>query len=204
MNNSTDFKSLWKQQAPAAAPELKALLDKAKALKKKTRNGIIGSNILLASTAAFIVYVIISFHPERLTTKLGALLVILAIAVFLVVRNQLLAFLSKEKLEENSRDYLEHLMRLRQKQQFLQTSVLSAYFILLGAGIALYMIEYASRMTLLWGSVTYLVTFAWIAFNWFYIRPRTIRKQSAALNELIAQLEKLSSQVNAGENEKQD
>jgi hypothetical protein len=63
------------------------------------------------------------------------------------------------------------------------------------AGICLYMYEYAARMTMTAGIITYAVTLAWIAFNWFYLRPKTIKKQQAKLDELISKFERINKQI---------
>jgi len=57
------------------------------------------------------------------------------------------------------------------------------------------MITYVSKMSLAWGIFAYGITLSWIALNWFYIRPRSIRKQEGKINELIEQFERLNKQV---------
>jgi hypothetical protein len=53
---------------------------------------------------------------------------------------------------------------------------MALYFILLGLGLVLYMFEYVLRMTLLDGLLTYGITGLWIAFNWFYLKPKNNKK----------------------------
>ena len=73
--------------------------------------------------------------------------------------------------------------------------MLNVYFILLLLGLALYMFEYTSRMTLLSGILAYSITGAWILFNWFYIRPRQIKKQQRKLDVVIARVEAVNEQL---------
>jgi hypothetical protein len=61
------------------------------------------------------------------------------------------------------------------------------------------MFEYTSRMTLFWATVTYGVTLLWIAFNWFYVRPKQIKKQQANTDELISKFEILNRQLKENE-----
>jgi hypothetical protein len=68
------------------------------------------------------------------------------------------------------------------------------YFILLGLGLVLYMIEYALRMSLTGAVLTYGITCLWIAINWFYFRPRIIRKQQQNLNDTITAIENMNKQ----------
>jgi hypothetical protein len=72
---------------------------------------------------------------------------------------------------------------------------LNLYFILLSIGIGLYMYEYTSRMKPIWGIVTYGITFIWILFNWFYLRPKQINKQKAKLDTIISKFEMVSNQL---------
>jgi hypothetical protein len=52
-------------------------------------------------------------------------------------------------------------------------------------------------MTMTAGIITYAVTLAWIVFNWFYLRPKTIKKQQAKLDDLISKFERINKQLNA-------
>ena len=49
--------------------------------------------------------------------------------------------------------------------------------------------------TIDWTIFTYFLTFLWIAINWFYFRPKSIKKQDKAINELIEKFGNLSSQL---------
>jgi amino acid permease len=77
----------------------------------------------------------------------------------------------------------------------MQTTMLNLYFILLFAGICLYMYEYTSRMKFIYAVTAYVVTLAWIAINWFYLRPKTIKKQQAKINGLIDKFEEINNQL---------
>jgi preprotein translocase subunit YajC len=57
------------------------------------------------------------------------------------------------------------------------------------------MYEYAGRMTLLWGIFTYAMTLFWMAINWFFIRPKQIKKQQNKINNLIEKFEDVSNQL---------
>ena len=55
------------------------------------------------------------------------------------------------------------------------------------------------KMTFLLAAITYFTTLMWIAFNWFYLRPRQIKKQRAKTDELIIKLEMLNRQISENE-----
>jgi len=57
------------------------------------------------------------------------------------------------------------------------------------------MYEFVVRMTLPWAIFSYGIMLFWIALNAFYFRPKTVKKQQAQLNLLIAQLKELNKQL---------
>ena len=129
-----------------------------------------------------------------ITTKIGICLVIFAILSFVFVQNRILPYLKKEKDILNLNEHLIQLKKMRQKELFIQTSMMNFYFFFLSLGIFLYMYEYVSK-TLLSIILTYGITAAWFALNWFYIRPKGIKKQQEKTNSLIAKFENLQKQI---------
>jgi hypothetical protein len=57
------------------------------------------------------------------------------------------------------------------------------------------MYEYEQLMSLFWGIFAYLVTSIWVLFNWFYLRPKQIKKQQSKVDEIISKLEMLIEQL---------
>lgn len=195
MNNDQDLRSIWLRQKTAASPSEKELMAKAGRVKRKARNTIIFSFLLLIATLVFISVIVYIAKPQMLTTKIGTALVVLAIVTYLAASGNILqVFLRKDKQDASVKQYLDQLLMIRARQRFLQNTVLSVYFILLCAGIFLYMIEYASKMSVTGRLLAYGITALWFGFNWLYLRPRVIRKQSSRLNDVVAQLEKINGQ----------
>ena len=191
-----DLKELWGAQQ-AVMHDISEVLGQASKVKSKARRKLVLGNILLIVTAIFIAWIWVKFQPQMVTTKVGIVLVIAAIAMYVVASTSALQFLFRSNPGTDSAHYLSQLIELRHKQEFLQKTMITLYFILLSSGIGLYMIEYALMMGWQGGTIAYAVTMAWIAFNWFYIRPRTARKQMASLNDVIRQLEAINKQLKA-------
>lgn len=194
MATDIDFKNLWKQQT-AEKPSIEELLGKLKSFKKENIRKLVATNILLIITCIFIGLIWYYYQPQMLTTKIGIVVVIVAMVIFLTAYNQL--FMNFYRLDNNltNNEYLQSLYLLKNRQKFMQTTMLNLYFILLFVGICLYMYEYTSRMKLIYAITTYVVTFAWIAINWFYLRPKTIKKQQAKINGLIDKFEEINNQL---------
>jgi hypothetical protein len=50
-------------------------------------------------------------------------------------------------------------------------------------------------MTMVAAIITYAATLTWIVFNWFYLRPKTIKKQQVKLDDLISKFEGINKQI---------
>ena len=194
MATNIDFKDLWKQQT-SEKPSIEELLDRLKKFKNENLRKLLITNILLIITCLFIGFIWYYYEPRLITTKIGIVLVILAMVIFLFAYNKLLSPIYKLDNTQTNTEYLHSLYSLKNKHKFIQTTMLNLYFIMLFAGISLYMYEYASKMKMIYGISAYLLTFLWIAFNWFYLRPRIIKKQQAKLNGLINKFEEMNDQL---------
>jgi len=198
MDNSTiDFTAIWQQQK-AAQPNLDELQNKFNRFKKNKLKKRIISNVLLLTTIVLTIFIWYKYQPQYLTTKIGIVLVILAMVVFLSVYNKQSSSLNKIDDTQTSNDYVKSLTELKTKQKYIQTTMLSLYFIMLSLGIGLYLYEYTLMMTIFWAIFVYGITLTWIGFNWFYIRPKIIKKQQVKLDELIHAFEAVKKQLNKG------
>jgi predicted signal transduction protein with EAL and GGDEF domain len=196
MDNNIEFKNLWKQQA-VSPPNIEDLFSKLKHFKKVSLRKLIITNVLLIATSVFILFIWYRYQPEFISTKIGIILVILAMVIYLFVYNRLAGFYKTIDGTLNNSEYLQKLISIKAKQHFLQSTMLSLYFIMLGLGLSLYMYEYVSRMTTFWGIFSYALTLGWIGFTWFYLRPKEIKKEQARVNDLIAKFEAVNKQLDA-------
>jgi hypothetical protein len=192
--NKLDLKDLWSTQT-VHQPGIDEVMKRIDTFKRSGRRKAIFTNLCLGATAIFILSVWYYFQPELITTKIGIIVVIAAIGMYIVAVNRVTALFKKTDEAKSNDQYLENLLQIKAKQQVVQTKVLNLYFALLLVGLALYMYEYTSRMTLLWAITTYAITGAWILLNWFYIRPRVVRKQQAKIGELIGKMEGMRGQL---------
>jgi hypothetical protein len=199
MTSNSDFKELWSKQETELLPDAEDIIDKANQFKKKKLIQLYLMNLTLILMTAFIIWVWIYYQPEMITTKIGIVLTIVAMFSYIVAYNKIFPLLKQVDSQINSSQYLNKLLRLKEKLLFLQKIMLSIYFVLLSAGLGLYLIEYAAKMTLLWASATYGIPLIWIAFNWFYLRPKIMKKQQRKINELINKFEDLSKQFQSNE-----
>jgi len=190
MQSFDELKNLW-QAADARVPDVEAIRAAARRSHRAMLWRNVAGAVLLAGTFAFILFIALHYHFEHISTNTGIVITLIAIIGGIVFNSKLALMLMKQSsLSLDNAAYLAQLVRFRTTQRRIQSAGLSAYFILLTLGIALYMGEFALR-SWLFGLISYSLVLAWMAFNWFYIRRRAIAKQEKAINAQIENIEKL-------------
>lgn len=195
MSTNIDFKNLWKQQ-DVEQPNMDDLLLKLKKFNNTGIMRIVAANALMITVSAGIILIWYYFQPKLISTKIGIVMVILAMLIFLLAYNKLYQFYKNTSDSKSNSDYLNDLIAIKRKQKFLQTTMMQLYFILLSIGLCLYLYEYTSFMTPFWTVMAYGITLAWILFNWIYIRPKTIKNQQVQIDTLIERFELINAQLN--------
>ncbi len=198
MNSNINFNELWAKQK-TGEPNKEDLLSKINKFKKSNLKRLIIINLLLIITSLFIIFIWVYYQPQMITTKIGIILTILAMVIFVIANNQSFALFRKITTTQSNSEYMKNLIAIKAKQQFMQTTMLNLYFVLLSTGIGLYMYEYTQLMTAFWGIFAYGITSIWILFNWFYLRPKQIKKQQSKLDEIIGKFKMLNEQLNEKE-----
>lgn len=194
MDTNIDFKNIWKQQT-SPKPNIEELLNRLKKFKNENLRKLILANLLLIATCLSIAFMWYHYQPQLTSTKIGIVLVILAMVIFLLAYNRMFTAFYKIDNTQSNNEYLQNLYLVKNQQKFMQTTMLNLYFIMLLLGICLYMYEYASKMSSVSAILVYAVTFIWIGLNWFYIRPKTIKKQQGKIDELINKFEEINNQL---------
>ena len=86
-NNNIDFKDLWKKQA-VSQPNMEDLMLRLKKFKRTNLRNLWITNILLFATSAFILFVWYYYQPQFVSSKLGIVLAIAAMAMYVLVYNR--------------------------------------------------------------------------------------------------------------------
>ncbi|SHK94750.1 hypothetical protein SAMN05444266_101686 [Chitinophaga jiangningensis] len=190
MNADDKFQQLWRSRKTAPAPDIKALLEKAAKVKGAVKRKLILSYVLLIATIFWACYIVAMSRPKMITTWIGVALAIMAILLYLASSAGLIKQLfAKGQEEVPVQEYLQNMLQIREKQRYLQRGILNAYFILLFSGLALYMIEYTSHLSITTTLMIYGAVTVWGLINWFYFRKKAIAKQEQSLGAVISKLE---------------
>ena len=196
MSTNIDFKAIWQQQDVVVKPDIKEVIKKSGRLKKKTRNKLLWTNgLLIAVTIYYIVFLYYGYHSSMITTVIGGLLTITGFVAYLLISNGLLLDLFKSHAEADSFAYLKELLAIKRKQEIVETKLVKLYLITLFVGVTLFMIEPVIKMGAIWGSVAYICLFAWMAFAYFYLIPRRVKKQRAEWATIIEKLQTINDQL---------
>jgi len=189
-----DLKHIWKEQK-VSGMDYQEFLKKANSFSQKEKRKTLFANLCLGLTSIFILCIWWYYQPEYITTKVGIVLTILTMMVFILYLNKANKILERSSQNLTSKVYLEKLLAFQKKQRIIQSRGMNLYLIFLFVGIALYMYEYVSRMSLTGGLITYGVVTAWFLLNWLFLKPRIVRKQRKRLDNLIEELEQIIKQL---------
>lgn len=191
--DNINLKDLWKKQ-PVSTPDIKEIQAKVSAYKKENYRHMIKaySSQIIPFIAGILVWIYLPILP---ITKLGLVLMFTGILYFLAQYNSYYSTIKKLDMNTSNKDYLQSLVAIQEKQRTLQTRTLSIFFIVLIIALHFYLYYPLSLMPLPYAILAYAATFLWVAFSWFYLRPRTIKKNEAKINELIDHYKGLEGQI---------
>jgi len=199
MSAEIDFKALWNKEEAKDMPDTKELLKKAGNIRKMTRIKLVTQSLILLATVIFLLWVGFRIDKAQPITIVGLVMIIVAIVSYLIVANQMLPMLLRSHIEDSSQEYLNQLIRIKRKNDFINKVMINIYFGLLCLGILLYSLQFTARMSTGWEIFYYTMTFGWIGFSWFWSRPRGIKKKQQPLLDMIARLEAVNKQLRDSE-----
>ena len=194
MESDFNIKELWKKQAVPPANQAEML----KKIRRFRKNGLKKSvflHVVLLLTIVFMIFIWIYFNPDLLSTKIGIVIGILPMCIVVVFNRKMISLYKALDQKQTNRDYLNNLLVLKEKENFMQTKVMGLYVILLSVGIVLYMYEYTLGWTLAFRIMAYFALCLWGAVNWFVLRPVVSGRNQRKLDTLIKQVERIKSQM---------
>jgi hypothetical protein len=184
---------LWTKEE-TSTPRIEELLSKIKKLKREELIKLIGINILMLATIAFITLVWLYFEPQLVTTKIGIVLTVFGIIFYLIAYNSFISRFRKINENQSNSEFLNAMIRHKERQKFLQARMLQIYFITLTLGVCLYLYEIVIQLDFPWTILAYSTTLIWISFSWLYLRPRVIKKEQGKLDKIINKFENIIQQ----------
>jgi len=177
MKNTNDLKEIWKKNESTTVPPIQEVITTAKGTIGKIRNKLFFSGFSVAAILGLIIYEQQKMQNEMLTTKIGLTIMALGIVLYLIVSNSILnMFLKNEFSAFDSSTFLDKMIELKNKLELLYKKIITIYFIALSVGLFLALIEETMSESLLHKVLSYALSAGWIAFAWFVLRPREMKK----------------------------
>lgn len=192
-NNNLDFKRLWASQS-VVTPSIHDFKNQLTKYKNVNIRSLIILNIFLIITVSIIALIWYYANPKYLITKIGMVLSITAMLIFVLSHNTLFKSYNTIDKSLDTNEYAKRLVALKKRQNFILKTMLNLYFILLSLGIFMYMFEYVQKMNLTLAICFYSVIAVWFLYNWFYLRPKQVDKIQMKSSELIKSLNAVHKQ----------
>lgn len=189
-----NFQDIWNKkivEAPSIQ-EIKSIADK---YRKKKLFGTLFLMLWLIATAVGIILIWTIIDFKMVTTRFGIILILTALAIYIFFFFQNINVIRKINPSVSNQQYLSSLKKLQQQQIYMQTKGITIYYILLTTGFAFYFYEFALRMSTLGVILAYGLTFLWLLFVWFFLRPKQIRKQNKKISKVIDSLETIEKDL---------
>ncbi|PTB91678.1 hypothetical protein C9994_15140 [Marivirga lumbricoides] len=196
MNSFDDIKKLWNKGEGTQQSFSPDLSSSSKDARYKMQSKYKWGTISLALTGCFIIT--LAIFPDLNLQKwytYGAMVLISLIcfaqAIFLYQNYLKIQRISDLSLPADHLKQWEAYYALRKKQNKWNGPV---YFLALNLAMAIYFIEIFSGRPILNVMIMLSIYFGWMAFAYFYIGKRVMKKEKERLNQIINELKELNIQ----------
>jgi hypothetical protein len=193
MSTEPDFKGLWGKQESNKRPETAILIQKAARMRKTFRLKMIVQLVGLTASILVMLKAGLSINNRDYTTNIGLALMIIGVVAYLITNNQLLPMLFKRKIGSSSQEYLDQLIRIQHKNEFMHKVMIDVYFCLLTVGLWLYLLQGAKSFIAINAALLYLVPSGFLAIAWVFAKRHEL-KTISQLTDTIKKLESLNGQ----------
>ncbi len=185
MKDFNDLKNLWKEQKPAALPNVKNILAEAKKVQRQLNNKITAQIVILVAVVIFIMVLVNIIPFKEVTTFVGIGLMAVSILAFSAARLYQVLQLKKMDLTQHPRQLLLDLETYFQFQKKVNTDYTFAYFVVMNIAFGLYFIEVLRPLSMIYKSFIIIVYLAWMFFAVFYLRKKHHLKEQAKIQSII-------------------
>jgi glucose-6-phosphate-specific signal transduction histidine kinase len=193
MDNLDDLKAIWL----TAKTDILPSADEMIRIIKKFRNQKIRNKILLIISAflssALMVAVMFIYKSTMLSTRTGEIMLIMACYILAYTNLKSIKRFYSLNDDYNNHEFILFLERTRQNQIYFYKKTQVVALLLSSAGLLLYLYEPVCGHVLAF-AIVYTTTIVYLLFMWFYIRPRTFKREAKKLNAMVEQLERISKQ----------
>ena len=193
MDNLNDLKAIWLTANTDSLPASGEMLRMA----KKFRNGKIRHKLIMIFIAVLLAAVMIFGAINNGLTMVSSWIG----EACLIVTCMLLAFTNIRSIrrfidfkDSTNKEFVEFMEQTRRNQLYYYQKTQVAGMGISSIGLLLYFYEIVYRDTVVF-IITYSIAFLYLAFMWFYIRPRNFKRQNLKMDETVRKLHDISNQI---------
>jgi len=193
MDNLNDLKAIWLTANTDSLPASGEMLRMA----KKFRNGKIRHKLIMIFIAVLLAAVMIFGAINNGLTMVSSWIG----EACLIVTCMLLAFTNIRSIrrfidfkDSTNKEFIEFMEQTRRNQLYYYQKTQVAGMGISSIGLLLYFYEIVYRDTVVF-IITYSIAFLYLAFMWFYIRPRNFKRQNLKMDETVRKLHDISNQI---------
>jgi len=194
METNINLKDLWDQEE-VKTPNVTDIIKKTQKFRRKASRQVLFAIIVMMLTIVWVIGVWIISKPEWITTKIGNIIVIISIVLYIVYASNMIPLFTSPGFEINVRQHLEQLLNIRRKETFFGKRLIHFYFAFISLGIMLYLFEYLSQAPFAFRVIIGSFLILWIGMNWLYFLPKYNKKRFKKLDILIENFQKIKHQV---------
>ncbi|CAN5179362.1 hypothetical protein BH09BAC6_BH09BAC6_25200 [soil metagenome] len=193
MDNLNELKAIWHTAKTEELPPSAEMLRRVKTFRnQKLRHKVMS---IIAGSASFCLMVVLwATHPGMLPATKMAMIFTLAAAVVMVTTNVRSIKRFIQLKDCSNKEFIQFLEKTRRNQLYFYKYTQVTGLALSCAAILCYLYE-SARLNAVIAIVIDALCLAAILFLWFYIRPRNFKRQSAKLDALMRELEKIANQL---------
>ena len=195
MEEFKELENLWKQSETKIPPQ-KTNISKIKNNRMKLKNTYTKGAILLILTGIFILGLMIFLDSNLKTILVVSSMIIISITCFLQAALMLFTANEIAKIDETQTPsfHLKQWQNFRAFQKKQRHWNMPVYYTLLSIALGVYMYELLKNVDLWKMILTFVITYSWMLFAYFYLGKKEIKKQDAKLDGIISELKSVENQ----------
>jgi cell division protein FtsW (lipid II flippase) len=193
MNSLDDLKSLWHTAKTESLPTSKEMVQMVKKFRneKLRKKWLVIVCSLLIACLILAVMVVTDF--KLITTYIGGSL--MAISMLLLAFTNIRSLKRFYNLEDCSNvEFLDFIERTRQNQVYYYKKTMVAIVLVCVVGWLLYLYEPLQQYPD-WRVIVYALVITYLLIMWFFVRPRSFKKNAEKLEATRQRLIKISNQL---------
>ena len=193
MDNLNELKAIWQTADVSDLPQAKEIKAISKDYQQKTlvKKAWVFAATLLA--AGIFVLSLFFYHPRFISTRIGQLLILLAMLILLWSNLKSLGRIYRIRNCSNQ-EFINYLreVQLNRIVYYKRTQVLGMF--LYSTGLLLYQYEMVYK-NIYAATVCYALTILLLIRSWFFLRPKAYQKRKNKFEPFLNHVEKLNKQL---------